>query len=137
MFFFLKQGWFKLFLRANSMKLSIDRLWGLNDTLICKKCLESKSKQNFIRNYIILDIKYVVLDFVLVYDRNHYFGLGEILKPTLADTFIRYCNRYRNHISKEEFSIYPIIKGPPKPNLLPNIKDFLFIFHDSCSISSF
>ena len=32
----------------------------------------------------------------LVYNRNHYFGLGPILKrkPKLADTFDRYCNSY-------------------------------------------
>ena len=49
--------------------------------------LESELKQNFIRNYIILDIKYDVLDFV--YDLNHYFGWGQILKPKLANTFIQ------------------------------------------------
>ena len=64
--------------------------------------LESELKQNFIRNYIILDIKYDVLDFV--YDLNHYFGWGQILKPKLANTFIRYCNQYPNHILKEKFS---------------------------------
>jgi hypothetical protein len=31
---------------------------------------------------------------IVVYDRNHYFGLGPILKPKLADTFGRYRNRY-------------------------------------------
>ena len=33
---------------------------------------------------------------VLVYDRNHYFGLGPIPKPKpkLADTFGPYCNQY-------------------------------------------
>ena len=42
----------------------------------------------------------------LVYDRNHYFGLGPIpkLKPKLPDTFGRYRKRYRNHISKGESS---------------------------------
>ena len=42
----------------------------------------------------------------IVYDRNHYFGLGPILipKPKLANTFGRYCNRYRNHISKGKSS---------------------------------
>ena len=40
----------------------------------------------------------------VVYDRNHYFGLGPIPKPKpkLADTFGRYRNQYRNHISKGE-----------------------------------
>ena len=33
--------------------------------------------------------------------------------------------------------IFSIIKGPLKPNLLPNIKDFQIIFKDLCSISSF
>ena len=42
----------------------------------------------------------------LVYDRNHYFGLGLIPKPKpkLADTFGRYRNQYRNYISKGESS---------------------------------
>ena len=40
--------------------------------------------------------------FDLVYDRNHYFGLGRIPKSKLANTFGRYHNRYRNQISKEE-----------------------------------
>ena len=45
---------------------------------------------------------------VVVYDRNHYFGFGLILKPKpkLADTFGRYRNRYRNYILKGESS-YP------------------------------
>ena len=40
----------------------------------------------------------------LVYNRNHYFGLGPIPKPKpkLADTFGRYRNRYWNHILKGE-----------------------------------
>ena len=39
----------------------------------------------------------------LVYDWNHYFGLGQIpkLKPKMADTFGRYHDRYQNHIAKE------------------------------------
>ena len=38
----------------------------------------------------------------VVYDRNHYFGLGLIPKPKpkLADTF----GRYRNHISKGKYN---------------------------------
>ena len=42
----------------------------------------------------------------LVYDRNHYFGLGSIQKPKpkLADTFGRYSKRYWNHILKGESS---------------------------------
>ena len=40
----------------------------------------------------------------VVYDRNHYFGLGPIPKPKLVDTFGWYHNRYRNHISKGESS---------------------------------
>ena len=42
----------------------------------------------------------------LVYNRNHYFGLGPIPKPKpkLADTFGRYRNWYRNHISKGKSS---------------------------------
>ena len=43
---------------------------------------------------------------LLVYDRNHYFGFGPIPKPIpkLVDTFGRYRNRYRNHISKGKSS---------------------------------
>ena len=40
----------------------------------------------------------------LVYDRNHYFGFGPIPKPKLVDTFGRYRNRYRNHISEGKSS---------------------------------
>ena len=42
----------------------------------------------------------------LVYDRNHYFSFGPIPKPKpkLVDTFGRYRNRYRNHISKGKSS---------------------------------
>ena len=38
------------------------------------------------------------IDLFVVYDRNHYFGSGPIPKPKpkLADTFGRYCNRYRD-----------------------------------------
>ena len=42
--------------------------------------------------------------FYVVYDRNHYFGLGPIPKPKLADTFGRYHNRYRTYILKGEFN---------------------------------
>ena len=42
--------------------------------------------------------------FWVVYDRNHYFSLGPIPKPKLADTFGRYHNRYRNYILKGESS---------------------------------
>ena len=45
-----------------------------------------------------------VCSFKLVYDRNHYFGLGPIPKPKLADTFGRYRNRYQNYILKGESS---------------------------------
>ena len=57
----------------------------------------------------------------LVYNQNHYFGLGTIPrpKPKLADTFSRYRNRYKNHILKGQSSyvqiatgIFSIIKGP-------------------------
>ena len=42
----------------------------------------------------------------LVYDRNHYFSFGPIPKPKpkLVDSFGRYRNRYRNHISKGKSS---------------------------------
>ena len=74
----------------------------------------------------------------VVYDRNHYINLGQILKPKpkLADTFGRYCSRYWNHISKVVSSyrnwnnlalvwgILFIIEGPLTPNLQPNFKYF-------------
>ena len=41
---------------------------------------------------------------MLVYDRNHYFGLGPIPKPKLAGTFGRYRNPYCNHVSKGKSS---------------------------------
>ena len=42
---------------------------------------------------------------VIVYDhRNHYFGFGPLPNPKLVDTFGRYRNRYRNHISKGKSS---------------------------------
>ena len=47
------------------------------------------------------------LHWTQLYDRNHYFGFGPIPKPKpkiLVDTFGRYRNRYRNHISKEKSS---------------------------------
>ena len=46
------------------------------------------------------------IETVLVNDWNRYFGLGPIPKPKpkLANTFDRYHNQYRNHISKEESS---------------------------------
>ena len=42
----------------------------------------------------------------IVYDQNHYFGLGPIPKPKpkLADTFSRYRNWYHNYILKGESS---------------------------------
>ena len=48
------------------------------------------------------------LQFQVVYDQNHHFGLGLIPKPKEADTFGRYPNWYRNHIFKEE-SCYCLI----------------------------
>ena len=46
------------------------------------------------------------LDAFVVYNQNHYFGLGPIPKPKpkLADTFSRYRSQYRNHISKGKSS---------------------------------
>ena len=43
---------------------------------------------------------------MVVYDRNHYFGLSPIpkLNPKLADTFGRYRNRYGDYILKGESS---------------------------------
>ena len=87
------------------------------------------------------------LQFQVVYDQNHYFGLGPIPKPKVADTFGQYHNRYQNHISKEESSYwvnlakakwgnFSIIKGPIKPNLLPNFKHFKIIFEDLGLFSS-
>ena len=81
----------------------------------------------------------------LVYDRNQYifWFWSHIESETKigwyfqADT-VR--NGYRNQISKEESTyqyFFSIIKGPFKPNLLENIKDFYIVFEDLCSISSF
>ena len=67
----------------------------------------------------------------LVYDGNHYFDLGPILKPKpiLADTFRRYRNRYRTTFQRENLMGYFFHhKRAPKPNLLPNIKDFQVYF---------
>ena len=53
----------------------------------------------YISRHLNLNFFYVMV----VYDRNHYFGLGPIpkLKPKLADsTFGRYHNRYRNYFLK-------------------------------------
>ena len=41
--------------------------------------------------------------YVLVYDQNHYFGLGPKPEPKLDITFSRY-NLYKNHISKGKSS---------------------------------
>ena len=42
----------------------------------------------------------------IVYDWNHYFGLGPILKPKpkLDNTFDRYHNQYQNYILQGESS---------------------------------
>ena len=40
----------------------------------------------------------------IVYDQNHYFGTGLILKPKLANAFSQYCNQYQNYISEGESS---------------------------------
>ena len=42
----------------------------------------------------------------LVYDQNHYYGLGLIPKSKLANTFDWYRNKYRNHILKRESSYW-------------------------------
>ena len=67
---------------------------------MCKKAL--KIRYFLIKSYLadILEVS------ELVYDQNHYFGLGPIPKPKpkLADTFGRYHNWYRNYILKEESS---------------------------------
>ena len=75
---------------------------------------------------------YRALQFKVVYDWNHNFGLGLISKPKpkLANTFGRYRSWYQNHILKGKSSIFLILKGPFKPNLLPNIQDFQIIFDD-------
>ena len=38
------------------------------------------------------------LYFMIVYDQNHYFFLGLITTPKMANIFSRYWNQYRNHI---------------------------------------
>ena len=65
--------------------------------------------------------------------RNRYFGLGP--KPKLANTFCRYSNRYRNHISKERSScVFFQPKRAIKSNLLPN---FEIIVEDMGKLCSF
>ena len=66
-----------------------------------------KGAKVFQESYALRFHKIVSQYSVLVYDRNHYFGLGPIPKPKpkLADTFGQYCNRYQNYILKGE-SIY-------------------------------
>ena len=77
----------------------------------------------------------------LVYDRNHFFGLGPIpkSKPKNADIFGRYRNCYWSHISKgkSSYKYFFILKLSLNSNLLPNIHNFMIIFEDLCSISSF
>ena len=66
-----------------------------------------RSLEQFIRSRFLYNLKVFgpVVQYV-VYNRNHYSGLGPIPKPNpkLADTFGRYRNRYRNHISKQKSS---------------------------------
>ena len=52
--------------------------------------------------------------FSVVYDWNHYFGLGQIPKLKLADDFGQYRKWYRNHISKRESSNTDSIKVVPE-----------------------
>ena len=49
-----------------------------------------------------------LLNGIVVYDPNHYFGLGPIPKPKpkWANAFGRYRNCYRNHILKGEASYW-------------------------------
>jgi hypothetical protein len=59
----------------------------------------------------------------VVYNRNHYFGLGP--KPKLADTFSQYRNRFQREnlvTNSMGHSFFSIITGPLKPNLVPNIQ---------------
>ena len=63
-----------------------------------------------------------------MYDRNHYFDLGLILKPKpkLADTFSWYHNWHRNHISKGE-SNYRDSIGYCFPKTKLNAKYYTFL----------
>ena len=56
-------------------------------------------------NYVDKSLAFLTT-YLLVYDQNHYFGLGPIQKPKpeLAYTFDRYRKGYPNHISKGESS---------------------------------
>ena len=55
--------------------------------------------------YLVSDKVYFGV-FKVVYDRNYYFGLGQIpkLRLKLVDTFGRNRNRHRNYILKKESS---------------------------------
>ena len=79
-------------------------LWG--PYLLTCSCFTRFEYSYNISVNVMLKTLHGVCPSVLVYDRNHYFGFGPIpkLKPKLADTFGRYRNRYRNHISKGKSS---------------------------------
>ena len=83
--------------------------------------------------------------FLVVYNWDHYFRLGPIQKPEVPNWPILSSDTITN--TKTEFQrkdvvtdiqwYFFIITGTLKPNLLPNIQDFLIIFEDLCSISRF
>ena len=93
----------------------------------------------------------------IAYNRNHDCGLGPIPKPKhkladlLANTFSWYFGPIlwvetvtniettfqRENLDTNIVGVFSIIKGPLKTNLLSNIKYFLIIFVDLCSILSF
>ena len=100
----LKYGFCKKLLRykwtSDQLNIFFLTFWG-------QKC---STGQRFtcteVTSYKIHTLECKKIEFLLVYDRNHYFGFGPIPKPKpkLVDTFGRYRNRYRNHISKGKSS---------------------------------
>ena len=70
------------------------------------------------------------ISMIVVYDWNHYFGLGPIpkLKPKMADTFGQYRNQPKPHLKGRNVvgGIFSILKASPKRfaklNLVPNMK---------------
>ena len=53
-------------------------------------------------NWFVIQSMYNLQTQIVVYDRNHYFGLGLKPKPKLGDTFGGYRNRYqKQHLKRE------------------------------------
>ena len=79
---------------------------------LCFRLFNYKHKHGVLQRPMLNAVFILIYRNELVYDRNHYFGLGPIPKPKpkpnpkpkLTDTFGRCRNRYRNYILKEESS---------------------------------